>query len=270
MCLVGDLLADEKSDPPTSRSHVGVAVQIGQIVIPGSELEAKPVDDRKAPIVVRILDTFRHGSDFRYDIEYYGLEPGRFDLRNSLQRKDRSSMDGVAPLWVEIGSRLPPGQIVPSDFSATSVPNVGGYRTAGYGLFVVWGAATLWLAVGRRRARATAHAVEHIPTLAERLRPLVTQAVAGQLSAEGQAELERLLLGYWRTRLGLTDMEPFAALLKIQQHPEAGAVLRFVEEWLHRDGGSRSVDITAVLAPYQHAVDETIEEPQPVALTGGR
>ncbi len=266
----GDVIAAEKAEPPTLRSTVGVAVPISQIVIPGSELEAKPVEDRKAPMVVRILGTFKHGSDFRYDLEYYGLEPGRFDLRQYLQRKDRSSMDGVAPLWVEIGSRLPPGQIVPTDFAATALPHVGGYRLALYGLFAVWAAITLWLALGRRRDRIAAYSVEHVPTLAERLRPLVTQAVAGQLSPEGQAELERLLLGYWRTRLGVDDAEPVAALATLQQHPEAGAVLRLVEEWLHRKGGNRDVDIAAVLAPYQNVTDETVDEPQPVAMTGGR
>ncbi len=268
--LVSGLLADEKPDPPTSRSTVGVAVPISQIVLPGSELEAKPVEDRKAPMVVRILGTFRHGSDYRYDLEYYGLEPGRFDLRDSLQRKDRSQMDGVAPLWVEIDSRLPPGQIVPSDFAATSLPNVGGYRTAMYGLFIGWAAITLWLAMGRRRARTAAMVTEHVPTLAERLRPLVTQAVAGQLSPEGQAELERLLLGYWRSRLGVTDADPVTAMATLYEHPEAGAVLRLVEDWLHRQGGNRDVDIAAVLAPYQHVVDETVDEPQPVAMAGGR
>lgn len=262
--------ADEPLEPSTSKSTVGVTATISQIVIPGSELEAKPVEDRQVPVVLRILGTFRHGDAFRYDLEYHGLEPGRFDLRESLQRKDRSSMDGVAPLWVDVASRLPPGQILPSDFTATSITKPGGYRTAMFGLFAVWGAITLWLAMGKRRTRTAASAVDQPPTLAERLRPLVTQAVAGDLSPEGRAELERLLLGYWRARLGLVDADPIEALTKIQEHPEAGKVLRFVEEWLHRAGGGRSSDIAAVLAPYQHVPDETIEEVEPAAVVGGR
>lgn len=254
--LCSGLQADEKSGPPTSRSHVGVAAVVSQIVIPGSELEIKPVDDHKAPVVLRITGTFKHGSDYRYDLEYYGLEPGRFDLRDSLQRKDRSSMETVPPLWVEVTSRLPPGQIVPSDFAATTLPPLGGYRSVMFGLFAVWGAITLWLAMGRRRARLQARVVEPAPSLADRLRPLVTQAVAGTLPQEGQAELERLLLGYWRTRIGLTHADPAEAMIVLQRHPHAGPVVRQLEEWLHRGPGSSDVDVAAVLAPYQNVRDD--------------
>ncbi|MDP1799697.1 MAG: hypothetical protein Q8K78_19545 [Planctomycetaceae bacterium] len=254
--LVSGLLADEKSEPPTSRSTVGVSATISQIVIPGAELEIKPVDDRKAPVVVRITGTFKHGSDYRYDLEYYGLEPGRFDLRDFLQRKDRSAMDSAPPLWVDVASRLPAGQILPSSFSATSLPSLGGYRTTMFGLFAVWAGITLWLALGRRRARLKARMIERIPSLADRLHPLVTQAVTGKLSPEGQAELERLLLGYWRTRLGLMDADPAAAMTALQQHPDAGPVVRQLEEWLHRRDGHGHVDVAAVLAPYQNVCDE--------------
>ena len=59
-------------------------------VLPGSELEVKPIGER-TPIVLRIVRVFPHGTAFRYDLEYYGLEPGSFDLKDYLQRKDRSS-----------------------------------------------------------------------------------------------------------------------------------------------------------------------------------
>ena len=45
-------------------------------------------------------------------------------------------------------------------------------------------------------------------TLADRLRPLVDAAVAGALSAGQHAELERLLIGYWRRRLNLEQAAP--------------------------------------------------------------
>ena len=61
----------------TSKSTVGMPARIDQLVLPGTELEVRPIDDRLAPIVVRIVNTYPHGSAFRYDIVYYGLEPGR-------------------------------------------------------------------------------------------------------------------------------------------------------------------------------------------------
>jgi hypothetical protein len=38
----------------------------------------------------------RTASDFRYDLEYWGLEPGEHDLRTLLARKDGSSTSGIA------------------------------------------------------------------------------------------------------------------------------------------------------------------------------
>src|SRR5260370_19079993 len=60
-------------DPqPRSTSTVGMPAKIEQLVLPGTELEAKPIEDRRAPVVVRIVNAYPHGSPFRYDIFYYG------------------------------------------------------------------------------------------------------------------------------------------------------------------------------------------------------
>ena len=41
---------------PRSTSTVGMPAKIEQLVLPGTELEAKPIEDRRAPFVVRIAD----------------------------------------------------------------------------------------------------------------------------------------------------------------------------------------------------------------------
>ena len=91
------------------------------------------------------------------------------------------------------------------------------------------------------------------PTLAERLRPLVELASAGKLTADEKAQLERMLLGHWRERLGLESLEPRRGHARLRAHPEAGVLLRALEDWLHRPPGSVKVDIDAVLAPYANA-----------------
>src|SRR5262249_48303797 len=53
---------------------VGMPARIDQLVLPGPELEAKPVEG-KAPIVLRVVATYPHGTAFRYDLVYYGLDP---------------------------------------------------------------------------------------------------------------------------------------------------------------------------------------------------
>ena len=41
------------------------------------------------------------------------------------------------------------------------------------------------------------------------------------------------------------------AVVRLKEHREAGALLRALEDWLHRPPGSASVDVAAVLAPYR-------------------
>ena len=118
----------------------------------------------------------------------------------------------------------------------------------------------LWLAGlgyllfgGRKRIIKTEAALEPPKTLAERLRPLVEDAVAGRLEPSGRAELERLMIGYWRRRLALEGVEPVAALAILRDHDEAGAILGRLEDWLHRPPGTAAgeVDVAALLEPYR-------------------
>src|SRR5919199_1044228 len=96
------------------RATVGMPARIDQVVMPGPELVARPLDDPRAPVVLRVVNTYPHGTAFRYDLVYYGLEPGTFDLRGYRRRKDGSSTAGLPPLKVTIEPLLPPGQVVPN------------------------------------------------------------------------------------------------------------------------------------------------------------
>ena len=54
---------------------------------PGAGGRSRSTSARR-PVVVRIADVYPHGSAFRYDLVYYGLEPGDYDLTEFLRRKD--------------------------------------------------------------------------------------------------------------------------------------------------------------------------------------
>jgi len=235
-------------------SSVGLPVKIEQLVLPGTELEAKPISDRDAKVVLRIVSAYPHGTAFRYDQEYYGLEPGQYDLRDYLKRKDASATDDLPPIPVKIVSVLPAGQILPGELQPVSPPWVGGYILLLALGSVVWIAGLFALIfVGRKRRHAEVRVAEHQLTLAERLQPLVESAVAGRLTLDQQAALERLLLGYWSERLGLADVDPAEAMQRLRSHPEAGQLLRQVEAWLHQPGGARDVNLAQMLAPYRGA-----------------
>lgn len=254
LILVPGLLA---LSPPATRPADGGNPTIGMegrmvVTLPGSIFEAKTVDER-APIVLRIASAKELVFGHEYDLRYMGFVPGRYDLKTLLARVDGSPADDVPSLPVEVTHLLPPshmGEIIPQPVKP--IPFLGGYKTL---IAVVLGAWVLVLVpillIGRKRKLAHLAPPARPVTLADRLRPLVERAAAGQLSAEGQSELERLLLWHWRTRLNLVETDTGEAITQLRRHPEAGRLLRSLESWLHRPPGSAQVDIAAVLSPYR-------------------
>jgi hypothetical protein len=232
-------------------AKVGRAAHIDQLVLPGPELEAKPLGDRQAPIVLRITSVQPHGTAFRYDLVYYGLEAGTFDLKNYLRRKNGSAASDLPSIPVTIESVLPAGQVRPSALPLHGSPWLGGYRLTLIVGGILWGAGLFAIVfVRRRRHRATVAATQPL-TMADRLRPLVERAMAGTLDRGEQAELERTLLAYWRRRLALHETKPAETFRVLRDHAEAGPLLVKLEEWLHRPGDAQPTDLTTILAPYR-------------------
>ncbi len=244
---------------PTHRS-IGVPGHLHGVVLPGSEFEAV-AGTPTSKIVVRVEAVQPHGTAHRYDLEFVGLEAGSFDLGPFLRRKDRTDNGALPPLPVVIDTILPAGQVEPNTLPSRPAPRLGGYRTA------LWLAGGAWvvgllliLFVGRRR-RAIAVAAAPPPTLAERLRPLVGDAIAGRLPDARRHELELLLLGFWRHRLGLEQTPARDAIAQLRAHAEAGALLRELERWLHAPPADRApVDVAALLRPYEHLPAEPVAE----------
>lgn len=248
------------ADPPDSAtSTVGMPVRIEQLVLPGTELEPVAVTD-KTLVVIRIDAVYPHGSAFRYDLVCYGLEPGDYDLRKFLRRKDGSSIDDLPAIPFKVETRLAAGQIEPHGLGYASLPWLGGYRLLMVLAAVVWVAGLVWLLYPRRKkAAAVAAAATITPlSLADRLRPLVTDAVAGRLAPAKLAELERALVSYWRRRLDLEALTPVEALSQLRAHPDASPLVTQLETWLHRPAGDRPVDVAALLEPYRNIAPDAL------------
>jgi hypothetical protein len=232
-------------------TNIGISGRIMQLVLPGPELEAVPLDS-KSPVVLRVLAIWPHGTDFRYDLEYYGLDAGHYDLAKYLKHKDGTPVANLPEIPVTIAALLPEGQVQPNPLEPTALPRLGGYEKTMIGLGLVWvvGLVAI-LFLGRRRARA-ARERERPRTLAEELRPLVEDALAGKLSRSDRARLELRLVEYWRRKLGLEERAPQELLVELRAHPQAGALLRSLEDWLHRPDPPERVDLARLLAPYEN------------------
>lgn len=241
-----------ETDAP--RPTVGMTGKLEGVVLPGSELEPKPLTDRLQPVVVQWMSAAQQSDgSFRYDIGYHTLEPGTFDLRNYLRRKDGTPTSDLPPIPVTITPIRPPGHADINSVTLAQTPKVGGYRTRMIALSVVWIVGFVVIVASFFFLRRKKVAVEEVSsTLADRLRPLVERAAMGQLPSPELAELERALFALWRGRLDLNYVDPTTAMNSLRAHSEAGPLLMKLEEWLHNPGEDKSVDVASLLAPYRN------------------
>ena len=229
------------AQPPAG---VGLTGLIQDLLLPGSELQVKPDPEGRSPVVVRMTAVRPHGTaGFRYDFSWFAYEAGPHDLSQYL---------------------LPPGppQTLP-EFQAP-LPKLGGYRTALVAGGCLWLAGWVALFVWRRPRSSTTAAVAPDATLplTDRLRVLLENARTGSLDADGRAQLERLVLGFWRERLHLIDLPVPEAVHRLRNHPEAGGLLREVESWLHSGKSTASEShMAALLLPYLPPADAPASPP---------
>ncbi|WP_425400763.1 hypothetical protein [Aeoliella sp.] len=249
-------------EEPTPATSVGMPATIEEQVLPGPELEVKPLEDRDAPFVLRIVELFPHGSSHRYTFEYYALEPGEYNLTDYLQPIGGAEPAELPDFLVTVKPILPPGQVEPNALEPAGLPHLGWYW-----LWVVLGA-ILWLAAGYailfvgRKKPVDAQAAEQAQpkTLADRLRPAIEAAVAGRLSEPELAQLERGLFAFWRDRLGLNDLTAAEAMRRVLDHPEGGQLVRQLEAWLHQPESNGDVDVASLLAPYRNMPADAMTE----------
>ena len=245
-------------DKSAFESTVGFPKLIFQHVIRGSKVVAKPITDPAQAMIIRIVETYPHGSDFRYDIEYKGLEPGKYNLADYLKRE--TGEEAIPAIPVTIKSLLGPGQIKPGD------PPTVSSEFRSYYLPMLLVAAAGWLGgllmilfYGRGKTkRPESHQVK--VTVADRMRPLIDAAVAGKLNSKEQAELERVLSSFWSKKLRLGHLPADQLRERLRNHPEASVMLNQIDSWLHRPATDQSnqVDVGKILEPYQSVNYEEI------------
>ncbi|MCH2178903.1 MAG: hypothetical protein MK106_08870 [Mariniblastus sp.] len=231
---------------------VGYPARLVGIVLPAPRVIAQAIEAREQQLVVRILDTYAHGTDFRYDIEFYGLEPGTFDLADYLTREDSGTAEHLPQIPVTIVSNQSTnGFPTPTPLEPRRAAFYHFYKTVLMvgGILWVTGLVALIFVGRKRKKRQTASASPK--SVAERLRPLVEQAAAGTIDEKGKAELERTLEVFWRRKLNLNDLSASDLRKTLREHPQAQEMLKQFDLWLYRPGEAGNVDIDELLSPYQ-------------------
>ncbi len=130
---------------------------------------------------------------------------------------------------------------------------MGGYRMWLIIGAVIWVIGLVALLFGGKKKLTAEEVAARKVSLADRLQPLVEKAMHGELDESQQAELERMLLTYWRGKLNLNDANASDAIMQLRNHETAGQLLRQLEGWLHMPADRRQqVDVNELLEPYRH------------------
>jgi hypothetical protein len=242
------------------------------------------------PIRVRIADVRQDGDVLEYDIRFIGEVEGLHDLRTSLERIDLGPRRQLPHAFVQVTAYFDEAsfdaQLTQAD-RVSDLPKLGGYEKLMKTLGLAWAVpvvlAIVWWLVGfmnrqraeRKRLEAERAAAAAAPTIAEQLARLAEAILAGRDTVENKAALEATLLRYWRGELNLTGKPVIDALSLLRQDAKAGALLRAMDAWLHRDPATphEKPDIAALLAPYRSprpaAVAAGSREPELAAAGGG-
>ena len=234
---------------------------VSTMVLPRADYQARPMDDRSELLLniqsVKPVDA----GGFRYEIQYMGLEPGEYSLAEFLILPDGSRPEEIKDFRLHVRSELPEdhnGQL--EQMSAAPFPFIGGYRIFLGFLGLLWVAGIVMFIRSYRKKKVVIDETVVVPEpgFAERIRPLVESAAAGTITLEDQTLLQRLLMGFWREKLDLTEPRVAEAVLLLKQHPVAGELLRAMERWLHRPGVSSAAEINPLLEPYRNAPEKTV------------
>ena len=250
MILTSSFIAPAKE--PAAR-QIGIEGDL-KITLSRGDYQPKPLDDR-TPLILRVeaVEAAPDGK-FIYEFHYIGFEPGSYRLADYLIHPDGTPATEIGELPVMVHSILPPdydGAL--NSYVRRPFPWFGGYRMLLGGLAVLWILGLLAFAwFGRRKKSVVVEEILPPPvSYAERMRPFVEAAAAGTLTASGQAELERLMTGYWRNKLALPEQRMADTLAALKRHAEAGSLLQALECWLHRPGGASPEEVNGLLAPYR-------------------
>lgn len=242
---------------------VGISGFVKQVVLPGSELTVREVDPRRSPIAVRIDDVYSHGDDFRYDLTFFGLEPGTHNLTEYLARKDGSSVDDLPSIPITVKSILPTDQFAPSTPELGLVAKVGGYYMVVILAIIAWVAGLLAILFwGRRQPNATTSTAKAVVSEVDQIRLLVDRAMeSGELTSEQKADLDMRVLNFWRSRRELSGLAVADSLVKLKQDAQAGPLLKGLEKWFYSRSAPNRDQIVELLNPMSALVAKEARTP---------
>ncbi|MEW4452036.1 hypothetical protein AB1L30_05060 [Bremerella sp. JC817] len=235
----------------STSSTVGIPSVLRDVEIPGPLLETRPIENSMTPVVVRVLAAKRADQGFRYDFEYYALEPGQHNLIDYLTPAEGEPLAEPSELWVQVTSELTENQSLSLQgilFRATSWFRT--YTVLFWMAVIGWIAGLVWILRVGKKKEAPAVAPQQIQTPWARLQEKIGHKPIEELTGSEKAEIERLVYTIWY-RLKGSDQSASEAFVALKQDPDAGPMLLKLEQWLHVPAGE-AIDLDDVLRQLRH------------------
>jgi len=216
-------------------------------------------------------------SEFQYRLRYTALEPGVFNLTDFLLNPLGGRLREPV-VSVTVQSNIPADAAFPIEPAApVPKPLALPYTLLLAAALLAWiGAGIYWIRPRKKAVptqppappAATEAPVPEAPvkeTLASLLRPLVAKAANKSITSHEKAQLEQILFLYWGKQLALDHLDSAEQLRRILEHPEAGALLRTVEQWLYQPDSLITTDqINEAIAEYETLSTSDLPPPRPL------
>jgi len=228
------------------KNNVGLVKRVKK-TFPGERLIAAKVDD-KSDAMVRIISTKKSANGFTYDLEFIGLEPGKYNLIKYLRTASKNEPVNLPEHMIDIETSLPKefsGELL--DFQKSASTLTPWYKKLNYLLFVVW---LLLLPIiilyGRKRKKVVEEVVVKEKTINEKIIELLS-SLEGKSSKELWQKIEGLIFQHWCKKKSLQDLPMHEAISKLKADSEAGPFILKLEEGLHSKEFRDEKDVASLI-----------------------
>lgn len=233
----------DRIPPPT----IGRASILAGVNIRGARVVAGRSRDDSAPLIVRIVRCEPAPDGFTYDLEYYGLEAGDYDLAEYLAFADKSANANIPSIPVAIVSSF--AKTPELDMRKTEFRNIARtrlYSALWWGFVALWCVGLIAILAFRPAGESSSVAPAAELTAWEKLKQRIECGTTDELTIAEKAEIERLAYVVLCQR-EFAGMETSLAVQHLRQAPNARAAIQEFEQWLHVPNGG-SIDFESAFA----------------------
>ena len=228
------------------KNGVGLVKRV-KVSLPGELLMAAKVND-KSDAMVRVISTQKLTNGYSYDLEFIGLEPGKYNLVKYLRTASTNELVNIPEYLIEVNSSLETdfsGELL--DFQKT-VPNLTPwYKKLNWLIFAFWlTLLPLIILYGRRKKKVEEVIQVREKTLNEKICELLA-SLEGQSTKELWQRIEGLIFQHWCQKKELDGMPMHEAISKLKADDEAGPFILKLEEGLHSKDYKDEQQVTALI-----------------------